>query len=80
MSLPHLSQNNGNNYSFIENVMLCLSGFKSIKLNLAKQGSLSNDIDFVANDLLKHNNTIKACLRNLNIILHYSFSLNNHEY
>ena len=49
------------------------------KIGLVKHGSLFNDVHFVANDLLKLSNTMKACLINLNI-LYFSFSLNIHEY
>ena len=54
--------------------------FKLIKVGLAKYGLLSNDMHFVANDMLELNNEISTCLIDLNIILNYSFSLNIYEY
>ena len=53
---------------------------ESIRIGLAKHVSLFRDIHFVANDLLKLNNEIKACLINLNIILYYVYSLSIGEY
>ena len=57
--------------------------FKSIKVGPAKLSLLFKDIYFVpsdtlatpANDTLKFDTAIKACLINLNFILYYSFLL-----
>ena len=57
-----------------------LFGFKSLRLDLTKHGSSFRDMHSVANDQLKLDNAIKACLINLSIILYNSFSLNIHEY
>ena len=51
-----------------------LFGFKSLRLDLTKHGSSFRDMHSVANDQLKFNNAIKACLINLSIILYNSFS------
>lgn len=55
-------------------------GFKSITVDLAKHGSLLNDIaDFIADDALKHNIEIKTCLINVTLYYIIIFSLNSCE-
>ena len=39
--------------------------FKLIKVGLAKYGLLSNDMHFVANEMLELNNEISTCLMTL---------------
>ena len=58
------------------------TGFKSIRVGLIMHGPLFKNRHFVrlpAKDSLKLNNTIKTCLKRLNIILYYFLSLNTCE-